>query len=38
MKLDDIEDRELRKQMAGIQLAYWDECTKAAAGSIPIGR
>jgi hypothetical protein len=35
MKLDDIKDEKLRTEMANLQLAYWDECTKEAARIHP---
>jgi hypothetical protein len=35
MKLDDIEDAELRKAMANMQLAYWEECQMEAARLHP---
>jgi hypothetical protein len=35
MKLDEIEDAELRKALANMQLAYWDECQREAAELHP---
>jgi hypothetical protein len=35
IKLDDIEDASLRKQVALLQLDYWHQCTWAAARVHP---